>query len=347
MVRVIIPATLRSFCGGSSQLEVDGANIGQVLRALDERCPGFYGRVVEEGRLRPELAFALNGEVVPLALHTEVTPETEIAIVPALGGGTLNSYRILVVGHSGTEGYGLDGRRQAWPGLLEDLLRDRELDCELVAVPLFPVGNKAISYAMGQVERHQPDIVILSLNAYPCAVSMVSARVQRKFGNRAHGAFLRLERRFERATTGPSGSSRERVNSLGRRLTRKVLGAEPIASLDEVAGVYAGIMKRLAQSEGVQVLALQEVPFSRRLRGRTPQAAVIARELHRRLEPIIHEHRFDLVRPEGFDSELADTGWLADGIHLSAEGNVAYAATIASAILSVTAHRVVDPPPKT
>lgn len=87
MVRVIIPATLRSFCGGSPQLEVDGANIGEVLRALDAECPGFYERVVEAGRLRPELAFALNGEVIPLALHDTVTPETEIAIVPALGGG--------------------------------------------------------------------------------------------------------------------------------------------------------------------------------------------------------------------------------------------------------------------
>ena len=87
MVRVIIPATLRSFCGGSSQLDVQGSNIGEVLRALDAECPGFYDRVVEEGRLRPELAFALNGEVIPLALHDVVTPETEIAIVPALGGG--------------------------------------------------------------------------------------------------------------------------------------------------------------------------------------------------------------------------------------------------------------------
>jgi molybdopterin converting factor small subunit len=87
MVRVVIPATLRGICGGSPVVEVDGATIGDVLRAVDARCPGFYGRVVEENRLRPELAFALDGEVVPLALHHRVSSETEIAIVPALGGG--------------------------------------------------------------------------------------------------------------------------------------------------------------------------------------------------------------------------------------------------------------------
>jgi molybdopterin converting factor small subunit len=84
---VIIPATLRDMCGGSPRLEVEGATIGAVLRALDGRCPGFYSRVVDGGRLRPELAFAVDGEVVPLALHDVVTPTTEIAIVPAIGGG--------------------------------------------------------------------------------------------------------------------------------------------------------------------------------------------------------------------------------------------------------------------
>jgi len=87
VVLVIIPATLRDFCAGSSKVEVAGANIGEVLREIDARCPGFYARVVEDGRLRPELAFAINGEVYALALHNVVEPGTEIAIVPALGGG--------------------------------------------------------------------------------------------------------------------------------------------------------------------------------------------------------------------------------------------------------------------
>ncbi len=88
MALVIIPATLRDFCAGASKLEVPGATVGEVLRAVDAQCPGFYDRVVEENRrLRPELAFAINGEVYPLALHDTLAPDVEIAIVPALGGG--------------------------------------------------------------------------------------------------------------------------------------------------------------------------------------------------------------------------------------------------------------------
>jgi molybdopterin converting factor small subunit len=87
VILVIIPATLRDFCAGASKMEVSGATVGEMLRALEQRCPGFYDRVVEDGRLRPELAFAINGEVYPLALHNTLEPGTEVAIVPALGGG--------------------------------------------------------------------------------------------------------------------------------------------------------------------------------------------------------------------------------------------------------------------
>lgn len=87
MALVIIPATLRDHCAGASKVEAPGATIGEILRAVDRQCPGFYARVVDGNRLRPELAFALNGEVIPLALHDDVAESTEIAIVPALGGG--------------------------------------------------------------------------------------------------------------------------------------------------------------------------------------------------------------------------------------------------------------------
>ncbi len=91
MALVLIPATLRDLCGGASRVEVPGTTIEQVLREIDVRCPGFYNRVVDGARLRPELAFAVNGEVIPLGLYEPVLPDTEITIVPAIGGGSLVS----------------------------------------------------------------------------------------------------------------------------------------------------------------------------------------------------------------------------------------------------------------
>lgn len=87
MALVILPAALRDFCAGASRLDVPGATVGELLLALDLRCPGFYARVTDGGRIRPELAFALDGEIIALALHDPVAPGAEIAIVPALAGG--------------------------------------------------------------------------------------------------------------------------------------------------------------------------------------------------------------------------------------------------------------------
>ncbi len=87
MATVLVPSPLRPLCAGAAVLEAAGATLGEVLRAVDERCPGFYGRTVEDGRLRPELAVALNGHAHRYGLSEPVAPDDEVAIVPAIGGG--------------------------------------------------------------------------------------------------------------------------------------------------------------------------------------------------------------------------------------------------------------------
>jgi molybdopterin converting factor small subunit len=86
---VIVPATLRDLCGGSAKMDLPATTVEALLRELDRRCPGFYERVVdqERGRMRPELMFAIDGEVVSLALHDTLAPGAELAIVPAIAGG--------------------------------------------------------------------------------------------------------------------------------------------------------------------------------------------------------------------------------------------------------------------
>lgn len=87
MPNVIIPTPLRDLCAGAAHLDVPGTTIGDVLREMDLRCPGFYARVVENGRVRPELAIAINGEMESAQLHDAVAATAEIAIVPAIAGG--------------------------------------------------------------------------------------------------------------------------------------------------------------------------------------------------------------------------------------------------------------------
>jgi molybdopterin converting factor small subunit len=84
---LVVPSLLRPLCGGAPRLEVEGSTLGDVLRAADARCPGFFSRVVEDGRVRPELAVAIDGEAGSFALHEPLSLGAEVAIVPAIGGG--------------------------------------------------------------------------------------------------------------------------------------------------------------------------------------------------------------------------------------------------------------------
>lgn len=87
MATVILPALLRNLCGGAAKVEVEGKTLGEVLVAVDLRCPGLYARIVENGRVRPELAIAMDGEILSLALHAPIGTDAELTIVPAIGGG--------------------------------------------------------------------------------------------------------------------------------------------------------------------------------------------------------------------------------------------------------------------
>lgn len=84
---VIVPAPLRDLCGGAARLDVAGATLEELLRNVDALCPGFYGRVIENGQVRPEVAVAINGEAANYPLFEPLSPGSEVTIIPAIGGG--------------------------------------------------------------------------------------------------------------------------------------------------------------------------------------------------------------------------------------------------------------------
>jgi hypothetical protein len=87
VARVWVPTQFRSLCGGAVEIDVPGLTLDAVLHAVDERCPGFYDSVVEDGRVRAELAVAIDGEAAQYALFESVRPDAALTIIPAIGGG--------------------------------------------------------------------------------------------------------------------------------------------------------------------------------------------------------------------------------------------------------------------
>ena len=56
MATVFIPTMLQPLSGGVKQVRVPGANVRQIVDALEELHPGIKARLVEKGRLLPNLA---------------------------------------------------------------------------------------------------------------------------------------------------------------------------------------------------------------------------------------------------------------------------------------------------
>lgn len=84
---VRIPSVLRSYTGGASRVEVDGATVTDLLSGLDDAFPGLRFRVVDEqGRLRTHMKVFVGDESVR-DIETPVPDGAEVTLMQALSGG--------------------------------------------------------------------------------------------------------------------------------------------------------------------------------------------------------------------------------------------------------------------
>ena len=85
MAQVEIPRRLLERTGGTSRLEVEGRNVRQLLRNLDEQFPGL----VDE--LKATTAIAIDGEIIGQRLEDavleRVEADSEVYFIPAVAGG--------------------------------------------------------------------------------------------------------------------------------------------------------------------------------------------------------------------------------------------------------------------
>jgi molybdopterin synthase sulfur carrier subunit len=89
-VTVRIPTTMRPLSGGASTVSVDGANLRDVLAALDSAHPGFKDRLFDaEGALHKFVnVFVSDDDVRYLqGLDTPVKDGDTVSLIPAVAGG--------------------------------------------------------------------------------------------------------------------------------------------------------------------------------------------------------------------------------------------------------------------
>ncbi|MBA2751422.1 MAG: MoaD/ThiS family protein [Actinobacteria bacterium] len=89
-VSVRVPTQLRNLTGGEGQISVEGATVGEALKALEAAHPGVGERIFDEsGGLRRFVNVFVADEDVRFqqGLDTAVQEGQTISIVPAVAGG--------------------------------------------------------------------------------------------------------------------------------------------------------------------------------------------------------------------------------------------------------------------
>jgi molybdopterin synthase sulfur carrier subunit len=85
-----IPTQLRTFTGGSGEVVVEAASVGDALKALDAAHPGLADRIFDDsGELRRFVNVFLADEDVRFleGLATPIAEGQTLSIVPAVAGG--------------------------------------------------------------------------------------------------------------------------------------------------------------------------------------------------------------------------------------------------------------------
>ncbi len=87
---VKIPAVLRPQVGGSKELELGGATVGELVTALTAAYPSLRGQLLtDDGELNRFVNVYVNGQDVRYldGLATAVAAHDEVRLLPAMAGG--------------------------------------------------------------------------------------------------------------------------------------------------------------------------------------------------------------------------------------------------------------------
>ena len=88
-VEVRVPSMLQKFTDGEKKVQLDSANVGELLHTLETAYPGIGHQLLEDGQLRRFVNIYLNDEDIRFldGMATALSDGDVLAILPALAGG--------------------------------------------------------------------------------------------------------------------------------------------------------------------------------------------------------------------------------------------------------------------
>ena len=89
-VKVRIPTPLQKFTKSQQEVEVEGANIKELIENLELKFPGIKERICDEnGQIRKFINIYVNEEDIRFLQQdkTSIKDGDEVSIIPAIAGG--------------------------------------------------------------------------------------------------------------------------------------------------------------------------------------------------------------------------------------------------------------------
>ncbi len=86
-MKVILSSPLRSYSGGQSQVEAEGASVSELLADLERQFPGIRFRMIsEQDQIREHIRIFVNAELTQ-SLDTPLQPSDTVHVITSISGG--------------------------------------------------------------------------------------------------------------------------------------------------------------------------------------------------------------------------------------------------------------------
>jgi lysophospholipase L1-like esterase len=229
--------------------------------------------------------------------------------------------KLLVLGHSDSDGTRLANPADGWTWLVQRMVEEQSgVELQTVHRQLFAAPT-AVGFMERQLDREQPDVVILGLSSYGVVVQLVSNRVRERYGERAAEFARRQEVRVANLSQKFGGRER-RLLTAPRQVARRFIGTGPAFPFENLVRCYEDCFHLLARREQTHIIIFGGLGYSRELQRLNPRLNELQDTLHLRLHVLASALHFDWVTHEeilgGREAKLAYLQ--SDGVHSNEEG---------------------------
>jgi lysophospholipase L1-like esterase len=243
--------------------------------------------------------------------------------------------KVLVLGHSDSDGSKLANPADGWPYVLQRRIAEESgIEIEIVHRLLF-AGPTAVQYMERQLDEESPDIVVVGTSGYGVVVQLASNRIRERFGPRAANVAVAAEVRVAELSKrlGPRG---KRTLTEVRRAGRKLIGTRPAFSFEALVECYEECLDRLAQREQMHTIVFGGLGYGRELQRLNPRLNELQDGLHERLRAAALKHHFDwVVHEEILGGREAKLAYMQkDGVHSNEEAQRMAAAVVTPLVMA-------------